>query len=319
MKRFVPDYYNDFACIMGACRHSCCIGWEIDIDEESLARFRNIGGKIGKRLDDNIVSDGECAHFRLADSERCPFLNDEGLCDLILDQGEDILCQICADHPRFRSFYSGREETGIGLCCEAAGRLILQRSRPASWVLLDDDGAEEELYEDEAELLQLRDELTAAAQDRRLTIDARAAKILEICGMQGMDMRFEGHIAFLLTLERLDIAWTGRLEALGRCVRPLPLPDECGCSVALEQLMVYLLWRHLPAALDDGDIRGHLAFVLFIWQLLRDMIAAACASRGCFDIEDAVELARLCSSEIEYSDENIGAILEKLRAVYPEL
>ncbi|MBQ3575620.1 MAG: flagellin lysine-N-methylase, partial [Clostridia bacterium] len=290
MKRFVPDYYPDFACIMGNCRHSCCIGWEIDIDEDSLARFRNIGGGIGKRLAENIVLDGEGAHFRLTETERCPFLNEKGLCDLILDQGENILCQICADHPRFRNFYSDREETGLGLCCEAAGRLILQRYEPARWVMTDDDGAVNELFEDEAELLDLRDELTAIAQDRRLSVDARVEKILEITGMEDLDLRFKGRTDFLLSLERLDGAWTTRLEASDYSI--CPLPDENGCSIALEQLLVYLLWRHLPAALDDDDLRGRIAFALFIWQLLRDMIAISSEARGSFDIEDTVEIAR---------------------------
>lgn len=40
MKRVVPDYYADFACIAGACRHTCCVGWEIDIDPDSLRRYR---------------------------------------------------------------------------------------------------------------------------------------------------------------------------------------------------------------------------------------------------------------------------------------
>ncbi len=317
MKRFVPDYYADFACIMGACRHSCCIGWEIDIDEQSLERYRKTGGAIGKRLADNIVSDGESAHFRLTEAQRCPFLNDQGLCDLILDQGEDILCQICDDHPRFRNFYSDREEMGIGLCCEAAGQLILQRKEPARWVVHDDDGAEDELYEDEAEFLQLRDELTAIAQDRQLCVDARIQKILEFCDLQGLDLRFEDRTDFLLTLERLDEDWTKQLKALD--CSSFPLPDAHAGSLALEQLLVYLLWRHLPAALDDDDLRGHIAFSLFIWQLLRDMIAAAAEKFGCFDIETAVELARLCSSEIEYSDENIDAIINKLHIVFPEL
>ena len=26
----VPSYYKDFKCIADKCRHSCCIGWEID-------------------------------------------------------------------------------------------------------------------------------------------------------------------------------------------------------------------------------------------------------------------------------------------------
>ena len=28
-----PDYFNDFKCIGGKCEDSCCIGWDIDIDE----------------------------------------------------------------------------------------------------------------------------------------------------------------------------------------------------------------------------------------------------------------------------------------------
>ena len=32
-----PDFYDDFHCLAAACRHSCCVGWEIDVDEDSLA------------------------------------------------------------------------------------------------------------------------------------------------------------------------------------------------------------------------------------------------------------------------------------------
>ena len=28
-----PDYYPEFRCSASACKHNCCIGWEIDIDE----------------------------------------------------------------------------------------------------------------------------------------------------------------------------------------------------------------------------------------------------------------------------------------------
>ena len=31
----VPDYFKEFSCIAGACKDSCCLGWEIDIDEDS--------------------------------------------------------------------------------------------------------------------------------------------------------------------------------------------------------------------------------------------------------------------------------------------
>ena len=50
MLHIVPDYYKEFRCIAGACRHSCCIGWKIDIDAASAARYAAVGGELGCRL-----------------------------------------------------------------------------------------------------------------------------------------------------------------------------------------------------------------------------------------------------------------------------
>ena len=68
---FAPSYYQAFKCIAGDCTHSCCKGWEIDIDSESLSKYMNCPGKVGERLRENIEldDDGE-AHFRLTDEER---------------------------------------------------------------------------------------------------------------------------------------------------------------------------------------------------------------------------------------------------------
>ena len=83
MLEVFPDYYKDFRCTAGACRHSCCIGWEIDIDPDKLDRYLTLPGPLGDRLRANISLVGE-PHFILGPEERCPFLNDRNLCDLIL-------------------------------------------------------------------------------------------------------------------------------------------------------------------------------------------------------------------------------------------
>ena len=41
MKLYAPTYYKNFKCIADACEHSCCIGWEIDIDPEALEKYEN--------------------------------------------------------------------------------------------------------------------------------------------------------------------------------------------------------------------------------------------------------------------------------------
>lgn len=288
MKLIVPDYYPRFRCIAGACRHSCCIGWEIDVDEDSLARYAQVKGDMGERLRQHIDWENGC--FILGEGERCPFLNKDGLCDMILAMGEESLCQICDDHPRFRNELSDRTEMGLGLCCEAAAKLILTNEEPMQLITLEDDGGDEE---PDTAFLALRDRLLQLIQDRTRPMEQRVSDMLHLCHVD-----FQVDAAWwadqLLRLERLDDAWADVVARLKEPAQPVTEKWE----VPLEQLMCYLLFRHLAGGLEDGDLQGRVAYCGLMWRLLRHMLR-----------DDLEEIARLYSSEIEYSDENVGEIL----------
>ena len=316
MRTIAPNYFHSFACLMGGCRHSCCVGWEIDVDEDALNRYRAVTGPLGTRLAENIRTDGESPCFRLTADERCPFLNASGLCELILELGEDSLCQICADHPRFRNAFSDRTELGLGLCCESAGKLILTRRNPAKLVALADDGVSGALLPEERWLLGLRGRMFSIIQNRRLPLERRVRQMLAAADVAMPDASARRWAGFLLELERLDEAWTERLEALADA----PVCDEAFLRApewenAFEQLLVYLLYRHLPGALDDGDAEGRIRFAALIWRLTAQLCAVQAAQHGKASLDDLVELARLYSSEIEYSDENLYAILDRLQEI----
>ena len=160
MKLRKPDYYDRFQCIAGACSDSCCIGWEIDINEEQkqiYAQFSDksgAGSELGARMKTCI--DWEEGHFiLLGKEERCPFLNQENLCDLIIGLGEDSLCDICREHPRFYDWFDGLKEVGLGLCCEAAGRLILESEEPAKFVVEGITDEEFDVMGEDEELLDI--------------------------------------------------------------------------------------------------------------------------------------------------------------------
>lgn len=316
MKTVVPDYYRHFACRKGDCLHSCCVGWEIDIDPEKLAYYDSLPGDMGKLLKENIQRDGDSACFRLTADERCPFLNPEGLCEMILRLGEDSLCQICADHPRFRNFFSDREEIGLGLCCEAACALILKRREPVRFIVLQDDGEAAENDEFEQELLELRAGLIAIMQDRSLKLDRRIDRMLESVCLPRPVFNREWRDSFL-GLERLDPCWGELLEESENMETPLPCPAEL--EICLEQLIVYLLQRHMPGALEDGDIAGRILFAVLFAEMLKCLGDHIMRKQGHFGADDLVELARMASSEIEYSDENTAAILDQLHDRYPEI
>ena len=166
VKIYAPDVCDGFRCLAGACRHTCCEGWEIDIDPESLARYRSIPGEFGRKLM-RCVDPDPTPHFILTPEEKCPLLTEDHLCELILREGEDALCQICADHPRFRNYWSDRVEMGLGLACEEAARLILTCDHPIRLREIGEDpsSACEEPDEGEIRLRELRERLWASAED----------------------------------------------------------------------------------------------------------------------------------------------------------
>ncbi len=295
MKIVAPDFYPDFQCRMGACRHTCCAHWEIDVDAETLARYRAVTGPFGARLASGI--DAASGSIRLGDGERCPFLNGGGLCEIILHLGEDALCQVCADHPRYRSFFSDRTEVGLGLCCEAAASLTLQHVGPWRMIAVGEDGQPSCEDAEEARLTALRDGLFtligSGSEPASRLVDALDAR----CGVTAR-RSLSDWAAFLLTLERLDEQWTACLTRL-RDAPPPDAPDPAQDEQPLRQLYQAMLCRHLPRALEDGDAAGWIVWVGAMWRVVR----AVARQMG-----DLPEAARLWSAEIEYSAENVEAV-----------
>ena len=272
MKLIAPDYYTKFKCIADRCKHSCCIGWIIDVDADTLAYYHSITGPLGERLKKGIDESGETPHFILGEQERCPFLNRNGLCDLIIGLGEENLCQICTDHPRYRNFYSDRTEIGLGLCCEAAGDLILKRQEKMTLVVLEEDGEEEALQAPDESLLLWREQLLQIAQDRGRTVEERASAILKAAEMTIPERSLVEWAEIYLKLERLETSWTDRLDELKSTdISVAPALDTPEWEIALEQLLVYFLYRQLPFALDDGEYEGRAAFCVLSYQMIRDL------------------------------------------------
>ena len=302
MKTIFPDYYKDFRCIAGECRHNCCIGWEIDIDEDTLEKYRAVSGEFGERLSKNISCDG-VAHFVLSENERCPFLNSQNLCEVIINLGEDHLCQICDMHPRFRNELPDRVEIGLGISCEAAGKLILSKKEPVKFL---------PKFDTDDEIVILRDEIITILQKREFSIDERIDKMLELLEVSKPDV-FEW-LDLFSELEMLDEAWGKLLEKA-----KVSKPDFDGFATHVkgreteyEQFLVYLIYRHFANAPDFDFAVSRGLFAVLSFELLYLLGAVTFAEKGEFTLDDQIELARLFSSEIEYSDQNLYTILDEI-------
>ena len=152
MITIVPDFYDQFSCKAGSCQHTCCQGWEIDIDEPTLYRYEKIKGEIGDKIRQSIIIRDGVFIFQLTDDDRCPLLQDDGLCQIIRTLGPKKLCKVCAMHPRFFVYKSELELAGLGLCCEKTCELLLERDTPLRFCI---EGTDETM--DFFELLKMTD------------------------------------------------------------------------------------------------------------------------------------------------------------------
>lgn len=286
-----PDYYDDFKCIAGECKHNCCIGWEIDIDDATLKKYKNIGGELQKKLQ-SCIALKPTAHFILGENERCPFLNNDNLCELITKGGEDLLCQICSDHPRFYNDVCGITEKGVGLSCEAAAELILRKVSPFR-LICDAPIPNEDFF-------NLRNEIFAILQDREKSINERIAGVLAFADA-ALPLKEINWIDVYKKLERLDTVWEEYLNSTD-CIS-FDIPENL--ALPCEQLLCYFIYRHLSAALEDFLFSERIQFAVLSCLVIISLNKTK-------TLEEMLEVSRLYSSEIEYSDQNIDVLLDIL-------
>lgn len=301
MKEITPNYYHKFKCIADKCNHSCCIGWEIEIDAETAERYRRMDTPLGERIRKNI--EGEPPHFILGAGERCPFLNKQGLCDMITEAGEEILCEICTLHPRFRNFYEGFYETGLGLCCEEAARLILTEREPFSISV-----PEEGLTEEEQVFFGIRERMLGILQNREESVGTRFSRLADLLGFS-FDFPLEELRERYLSLERLDDTWTEILNGIRDFSFDRKIFEEEAVQIPMEQLAVYFIFRHLTDAIWDGDYVNRVRFALMSCFLLGALWEKDRLEKDYIHMDACIDYVRMYSAEVEYSEENLEALL----------
>ena len=139
MKYTTAHFYKEFHCIGGICEDSCCENWEIDLDEYSLKQYMKQGGEFGKRLKENTrVKEKQF----ILNGTRCPFLNDDNLCDIFIEMGEECLCQTCTNFPRHIEEFENLKEVSLTMSCPEASRIMLAKTEKMTFVT--QEGTDEE-------------------------------------------------------------------------------------------------------------------------------------------------------------------------------
>ena len=321
----VPDYFDQFACLAGDCPHSCCIGWEVVIDEDTARRYRAEPGPLGEKLRAAMQFDGEDVCFPLDDG-RCPFLNRENLCEIHCTLGAEATSVTCQEHPRFIEEYGPFKEITLSAACPKANELLLGSNEPLTFSVLEDETPAEEGDAWLDWLLPLRNYLLDLLRNREqplqerlryfLLIAQEAQRLLDAKAMEELTAFCASPYIRRPKAAELTEGWE---QAACRCLRSLEIlePDwqallerwENNPALPafaprepekLERIAVYLAFRYLLKAVNDGDLLGRAQFCL-LGVLTVDRLSR---------FTELSEALRLFSREIEHDQDNLDALLD---------
>lgn len=308
---FAPKYYGEFACMKGECRHSCCIGWEIDIDDLTMKKYSAVGGEIGERIRNSISTPGLVCDGALANNEcdatphfvhtcggRCPHLDESGLCRIILGLGEDYLSDICRLHPRFFNETARGTEVGLGMSCEEAARIILSSDGYAEFISV--GGAE--CSGCDFDVFPYRAEVYSILSDRKIRYAERLKMIGEKFSVSPSVLTDSEWGEVLSSLEYLDALSCERFACYSSDI------SESIWECELERALAYFVYRHSSDAKNYAEFRTGLGFAMFCERLLSSVAKA----EGVGNFADFTDLARVISEEIEYSANNTDILRSEI-------
>ena len=293
-----PTIYHAFQCKADQCENTCCQLWTIDIDEPTAKRYHAMTGSLGESLRQAITVDDEGSHFIFSKAQpMCPLLNEKGLCKVVLELGEEGLCDTCHMHPRFYKYIEDLELCGVGLSCEASVELLAQQE-PMDFLLFTIEDDHNEFNSEERLTLHNIFELLA------FDLDPNLFKYTPKPSKQS----FKELLDLYKQTEPIDENWTAQVNTLSSKLDQLIASVQTYIQQEdmslFNKVYQYILYRQIDM-LSDYSLESILAYA----KSGADYILIASALEG----QPLKQVARW-SQQIEYDENNVELLLQHYEA-----
>lgn len=337
-----PSYIEKFRCVGGSCPDTCCAGWIVDVDEESYDYYQTVPGKFGERLRQHLKDEDGAKYFPMTPEKRCPFLNRQNLCDIFTALGEDRLCRVCTEYPRWYTRFGYYEQQDLSLSCMEVARLFFTEPELCYCRAMSADPgtgltpAEEEVL---VQTLAVRNEGLAILQDKKplhtkLAALHRLAALPEENTEETEAAGLEALVDLLEQLDPLNDEWKAVMQSLHslcssrtaaeKTVEALRLLRESPEYQAwFTRLAMYFWFRYLLDGVqqayeeDMTDLNMAPGFRMLARSLRTlELMCVARIRETCgfawpetlssvFRVEDMMDVAHIFSKEVEHDAENL--------------
>ncbi|MBR1483570.1 MAG: flagellin lysine-N-methylase [Ruminococcus sp.] len=320
MQEIYPRFYHEFKCIANRCEDSCCKDWDIDLDSATEAFYRTVKGPLGDKMRRLAVTDEDGDRVFRSVGGRCPFWNDDMLCDIFIGVGEEHLSETCANFPRVAVDYGGFREHLLSFACPEAARFML---RSDSGAYADFGGAVEYSVSEDRDdgmsfLLKARARTARLLTDRTVSLAYRLADCLEFnaqvqCVLDGFEpaplpeAEGSGGCGFILEMhqgfEIMSDAWRDALKQTAARADSLRIRDDF--DDAFEQFALYYLYRYYLEAVNSGDVMYAMRRMTCAYLVTGKMDALFFEQGYPYE---RMRILQRYSKEVEHSYENTDAL-----------
>lgn len=136
----MPDYFPDFRCKIGDCRHACCEGWPVSLSMENYFRLLGLECRpelrtrldCGMRMVEHPTKE-RYAQFSPRWDGNCPMRLEDGRCVIHAELGESVQPDVCRLYPRGVRLLDGYE-CSCANSCEGVLEMFLRRSTPMTFI-----------------------------------------------------------------------------------------------------------------------------------------------------------------------------------------
>lgn len=261
-----PDYYADFRCKCGQCRHTCCDGWAVTFPREDYFRLLSVpcSPALRRKLDTALHLADAPTPERYAEllpnwEGHCPLQSADGLCSLQAECGEDAISSTCRYYPRGVRTMDD-DECACSASCERVVEMLLHRTAPMTFRRMDLSFAmalpkRETDAAFAAETRQLRRDAVTMLQAREVPLGnrlmgIRAALLLEEAGRQTSESRWAAfHTAARAEMPTAD--WALRANILRTLMEEL-LADTISMGETAAALLMLLRGEQAGSVLQQA-------------------------------------------------------------------
>lgn len=119
--------YDSFKCSADKCKFTCCEGWDISVDDNTFNKWKSEENKFNYILKNLKIkySQNKKEYFINKDiHDPCPLLDENGLCKIVKNHGEEYISLTCHTFPRIKNEFKDRTEFSLSCACPEVIEII---------------------------------------------------------------------------------------------------------------------------------------------------------------------------------------------------